>query len=855
MRIVRYASQERVDLPDKTAEDFLVLGEFRRTVRGILLGDEGTGFENYVLRGFKVEPESPASARVVVKLDPGGGAPLSFAIGAENDGSRVDHGHLIGGNDLFGLLEGNAQQILDFTGQPIATYRVQMRFVYATGASDNRAFWDEGTNSESISATHTRHLPLVELRFSGAASDEWIDLADVAWDGSTIDAADITDLRKFAFEGTSPFSRTTQAGAGGMADFDRSADRATNGVNEVYRVLRGLARQIQDLKGPDDTGAWNWYGRVFGPLDPASTLDAQQTKTLRSVETVEFTVGDGATTFGDFNGATGLNTCLQHIATNAASFPNHIRILIRSHQTGGGTTFTIANQFAVTGKHIEIVGAGHGANGRVQINVTYNAGGAALSLAGVSSLRLENLAMTAPASGCTVVSVAEGRGTVIRNCEILGVTSASTAFRAAYLACEGLVIENSYISGRVAITGTTLGDATADYGGHVRNTKFVDTALHLAADTFGAANMTFEDCEFTAPATPFTNDAAALVNANESTFITLRSCQLFYHPDQNGVHALRTRLMIDRCYFTHNASAITHAAAAGVHGGDGTGWAISLNSAQSIVVRDTDLSAIDDVVDAGGIYVDETCRDVMIRNVRVERCGANATGGATFAAVRVLSGAQRVRIVDSMFMEWATAGTDAVIGVDNEAIGTLIEGCTFDGRDFAAAELTSASAQAIDNGTGGDGARIVGCEFFHWRSGTSGANSTIQNAGRNVVISGCSFEDNGGYSIYVPAAGSHTTVTGCTFYSTSNNNVGVSFDAAYGCVTGCTFNFTGGTIRDAIRMSSTAGPQIATGNIGQGTGGGVLTRMTRVGSTYQLMGWYDGVAPHDVQYNLSFNYA
>jgi len=327
MRIVHWTSQERVDLPDQEALSFLPLGEFRRTLRAVVLGAE----QNRILRGFAAEAESPASSRIVVKLDNGGGV-LSAALGAENLGATISHGALVGDMDDDANLEGNAEQTLDFTGQPPATYRVQMRFTYVDGAADNRAFWDSVLDSESITNVPTRHLPGFELRLSGAASDEWIDLADVVWGGSTITAGNITDVRTFAFEGSAPYDAATQAALGN--EFSRSAIRAAVGVNAIYPVLRALARQIADIKGQSESFTFDWYSRVYGPTDALDALPEEQTRSLRTVDTVVFTVGDGASTFGDFNGSTGLELCLQHIEDMGANTPNSIEIVCKSRKTG-----------------------------------------------------------------------------------------------------------------------------------------------------------------------------------------------------------------------------------------------------------------------------------------------------------------------------------------------------------------------------------------------------------------------------------------------------------------------------------------------------------------------------------------
>ena len=222
MRIVKWTPQERVDIPDITAMGFLVLGEFRRTVRGAL----GV-VSNSIINGFTVEPAGVPDTTITVKLDNGGA--LSFAYGAEIVGARTDYGQLIGGDNSDGNTEGNAQQSIDFTGQPVATYTVKIRFLYSDGANDNRAFWNETGNTEFISAIDTRHLPQYEISITGSGP-EWIDLADVVWDNVSIDAGDITDLREGTFEGATPWQQTTKLGSGGHARLYARSESARYGL-------------------------------------------------------------------------------------------------------------------------------------------------------------------------------------------------------------------------------------------------------------------------------------------------------------------------------------------------------------------------------------------------------------------------------------------------------------------------------------------------------------------------------------------------------------------------------------------------------------------------------------------------
>jgi len=283
MRIVRYSEQERVDLPDITAMSFLVLGEFRRLNRALIAGAEEA---KYILRGFGVTAQGTPDATVTVSYDLGGGA-YAAALGAENDGSNVLFGQLLGSKDDDQNLEGNASQILDFSGEPSATYTVRVRFVYTPGASDNRAFYNPGTDTESISSTNTRFLPTWEASYT-ASGAEWIDLAEVVWDGSTVEVADITDLRDHAFEATAPFRSDSPDGTSDVPDFNRGTDRAANGAFGVIPAIRGLQRQIRDLKGPASDGKFDWFSRPTQPPgvgEVGSELDAERTYSVGSVAT------------------------------------------------------------------------------------------------------------------------------------------------------------------------------------------------------------------------------------------------------------------------------------------------------------------------------------------------------------------------------------------------------------------------------------------------------------------------------------------------------------------------------------------------------------------------------------------
>lgn len=415
MRVITWGSEERVDLPDMTAMSWLVVGEFRRTLRALLMEHGVLGIVN----GFKVVPAAPADATIKVVLDPGGGAAKSVAVGAENTGS-TDAGQLIGDTGQEGL-EGNAQYIYDLTPLAPGTWKIEMRFSYVPGASDNRAFWNDATNLEYIAAQNTRSLPTVELQAVAAyTGGEWLPLASVVWGGATVAAGNITDNRYLVFEGGSPWLQTAQDAVGSIPDFDRSDTRPDVTSDRVYSALRKLARQVQDIKGPDSDGKWSFHRRVVKAMDPGTLLPVARTKSIATLDTLEYVVGDGTTTWGDFYGASGLQDCLTHIAASEASLPSRIRIRLKSRQTGlagyltGGAPalgpiWTCPTEVAfATVKHIEIVADCSKADksGRAPVAFTHTVN-AYFTFATAGSLTLRNIAMhSVPTKGLFLSTLA-----------------------------------------------------------------------------------------------------------------------------------------------------------------------------------------------------------------------------------------------------------------------------------------------------------------------------------------------------------------------------------------------------------------------------------------------------------------
>jgi hypothetical protein len=844
MRIVRFDSQERVDLPDLTQVSFLVLGEFRRQIRGLVIGPKsGGGHDNFILKGYKVEPQSVPNTTVRVRLSLGGSNPLGFAIGAENLGARTDFGQLMGGDDMSGALEGNATQTLDFSGQPAATYLVQMRFVYTDGTNDNRAFWNAGTNTEFVSATDTRHLPLIELRLSGALSAEWIDLASVAWNGVSVSSGDITDLRVFAFEGTTPWQQTTQGGTGGIADFSRSTDRDANGFNEIYPALRGLARQIQDIKGQDSSGNFNWWNRPFKAFDPSSGIATGQTKTLRTLETVTYVIGDGVTTFGDFNGGNGLDQCLALLDAQNNNMAQCVTIVLRSYSASGfqwnvSTNYVLGQTSSFRRLIIRGEGGGSTFPGHTVLSFSGVTSGTAITLAD-GYLELHNIGNSQAAEESHNITFFQS--TVIRayNCSFIGRrTEGALALSALKITGggDGSVLSGCRWRGRIQVDPAATGD-TIDEGMLIDRCATDSGCLQFSFFTSGVTssirNVKIVNCDITMDQTHGWGLRGAIDLNNNNTFY-IKDSRIVYQGDFDGIHgrligtAPPVNVYVDGCLFGYSATAATHLTGAGGNGANGTGWAVYVvgddtNEANNIHVRGCTFGG-QESIDAGGV------RFVDVRHAEVSAsewafCGhRTSVGTETYTGVLVTGSPSgfksKVHIHDNTFHRWSDgSGTNGVRtrGVRVQACNSVhIDNNLFYGNnDYAGTPITGRGtgdvAVAVESAFF---VHIVGNHFELWEEDTTTSRCITSTGGGNstryLTISNNTFRDNGGFAVNISGVQYGICNDNVLHISVTNGN-GFSISACEGFVANNnSMHFQSGT-KTAITFGA-ASNNVAMGN-------------------------------------------
>lgn len=677
-RRVNFSADQRVDLPEIQALQQFLTEDDRRFVRMCLLGKAQS--ENRVIRGFKVEPEAPVSARVLVIHDLGAPGESAF-MGAENLGGIFEHGALAGGIDGAGNLEGAAQLLLDFSAQPAATYDVKVRLTFTTGIADNRAFWNPSTDQEVVRQTDTRKLPQWQIAFQGHADPDWVLLASVVWNGVSIAAADITDKRQFAIEGmanptgAAPWSHAAQDETTGVGDFPRGdlRDDPTVGTFGVWEALTALARQIQDLKGQrEGDQRFDWYSRVFAPpgfRTGAVPKPDEYTKSLRSIDTVTFTVADGSTEGADFTGANALVNCFKFIQDNAAELPGRILVVVKDRQAPGPWVYNWDQNIVIPDKHIGLIGVQGGTvsaatptlfqvgEGQIAIGMSTALDTVALKMTGKGGLYCENLVFYDDVEGGAQLSLIEvdPRGYFQgRNVTITVNASPNEARPQLRCGSERLVLDECrlngcfFIGGRSATAFPINADPDNFHTGGVVQRSTIQGLLRLRnklAPVIGeellyAYGVKFERTTFV-PSTVMAREFGQ-IDARGTRQLGFDDCQFSYWGDQDclrfgdmdlgGVFVTSRDSRVHDSRFKMQFSA-AHAGfiggAGGVNGVQGTGWAIKIQPTGVVSVRtqipknirvthnrftpDISLALLDTSPDAGCV----SCVDA--REVRIEK--------------------------------------------------------------------------------------------------------------------------------------------------------------------------------------------------------------------------------------------
>lgn len=806
MRRVNWTANERVDVPDLTAMSGLTESEFRR-----LLSMGVYGFDTVtVLRGFDVEPESPTTTRVKIRMNKAADAvPLrteSLAIGAENLGSDIDYGVLIGGRSSNGSLEGAAQVLLDFAALPFGVYYVEMRAGTTTGNIENRVFWNPVSNSEYVNNVPTRIQPMWEAQIVPAlTNNEWLPLAQVNWTGGTISALDITDIRYLAFEGFAAFGFDAIHQNLAVNDFDRATSRGafTTTISSVITAINALQRQVLDLKGQSNFGTWNWYSRVFAPDATGEAVWIRQTKSLRSIDVVTYTIGDGQTDYGDFNGPTGLLLCLQHIVAQSSSLPRRIKIVFKNRAISGFAQ-TFNTPVVISDKDIEITNDtgqgevtrtsqnGHRVRGQTVIVTTSGAPNTTmLRLDGRCSLKMRNIAWAEPSVEVSQIRV---EGPVdLENCSIEG-WPIGLGVSALRCHSDQSTIRQCHFSGLVNFGGGD--DLIAAYGGNVSHTRFHNAYLRLrtSINTSGlttleilqgvAQYVDFEDCQF-AGHTGFTtgdnvpHPNGGVIDCRGASNIAFLRCRLDHSCEENGIvlgnlisgvdsFSTNSRVIsIEKSEFAwYNDNA--HSYLGGVEGAEGTGHHVfNRQSSLTDTTQQTSQITIRDNAFYGGAFglfgppdggaiTLLSPRHVCIENNRFTDWNHPAVAGAVF---QVFIGGQGVpaalptdiKFLHNYFGDWAATPTTTSSAAFTDCLHLQVCDNMFshDARVSPALTVISGAAALWINNCAGF--NVDRNRFRSWRSSVSApsthCNIRLVNAVVNGTIDNNFFEDYGGYAI------------------------------------------------------------------------------------------------------------
>ena len=253
--IVRFEPNERADLPDLLQLQRGMRSDVRSSLVHVLFASDS----RKVLGGWLVE-EDPAGASAQVKVNTGT-AMLTEVI----DDGTFEYGVAAG-------IEGDAFQMVDFTGKPNGTYEMWIRASYTAGEAGNRIFWDATLSQEDVDMIDTRYVAGWDVQISiGSPGVEWESIASIVWAGATVQTADITMQRDLFFEGDENGGFAAVWGGGN----DRDPNRGLYGVSDLYNWAQGVRQQLWDMIG----GANGWYDAIPTDLTTvaahvAATTDA-----------------------------------------------------------------------------------------------------------------------------------------------------------------------------------------------------------------------------------------------------------------------------------------------------------------------------------------------------------------------------------------------------------------------------------------------------------------------------------------------------------------------------------------------------------------------------------------------------
>jgi hypothetical protein len=242
-KYLRTERGERIDQPDfQHAADATPRESQDDLIDGMLIGRSRDGVtppRSFILKGFAMD--SPDEPNKVVRVTRGDGA----AILPYREKGEVRYGFLVVGGDAS-----KSYSIASYTAG--VEYGIFIRAELRDADFQNRPFWNAvGTPGEYPRSIATRRAEGWQLAIEQVSpGPEWFQIGSVDYDTMAF-----TDLRNFMFEGQDANAHAVVDSEWGADATDRDDDRPSYGVFGVFRAIRAIQRQVQDIIG----GAAKWW--------------------------------------------------------------------------------------------------------------------------------------------------------------------------------------------------------------------------------------------------------------------------------------------------------------------------------------------------------------------------------------------------------------------------------------------------------------------------------------------------------------------------------------------------------------------------------------------------------------------
>lgn len=333
---VRFESNERVDKPDIEALQLGVHIALRYAVRGLLLGTDAGSAVAVTSRW------TLTTLGTVLTVTPG-----RAVVGETMADASVEGGHIVGE-------DGDPSQSIDFNGDPANTYGIWVRADFSAGVSGSRIFWNAVTETEDAAAIDTREVSGWRVvRATSSPGAGYAQVGAVVWNGAAFTSTSSAGLH--AYEGLLSAAGAETGNQWGDGANDRNADRATYGVQSLFKGLALVRRQLKDMIGAVG-GHWG------------STVPVSLTATKTHVDTTTDPHGSAPTWTGEptFNGGMDVNGAIDATGAGYVEVDDKTDLRFASTQTG----FYTIHGFCCTGfitnaATFVILGDGDGDNGRL----------------------------------------------------------------------------------------------------------------------------------------------------------------------------------------------------------------------------------------------------------------------------------------------------------------------------------------------------------------------------------------------------------------------------------------------------------------------------------------------------------